>query len=135
MDKTIYMSVDEVAELVGNACLECRKLLYLLLTDRVKGPAPKPEEGFDTRSSPTLHSVLEDECEREGLPFELARMPNNGAKVVHVRRAFARRARDLGYSYPQIGRFLGCHHTTVINLVRQDGIMEKRACNGAAKRV
>lgn len=38
-------------------------------------------------------------------------------EMVAIRRAFAAKARTLGYSLPAIGRALGRHHTTVLNLL------------------
>ena len=38
--------------------------------------------------------------------------------VVRVRRKFCKEARKLGYSFPQIGRAIGRHHSTVIHLVQ-----------------
>src|SRR5258708_4601896 len=41
----------------------------------------------------------------------------NHRAIVDVRRRIAIKAREAGYSYPEIGRALHRHHTSIINLV------------------
>lgn len=40
-------------------------------------------------------------------------------RYVAARRRFAFQARERGYSYPQIGRMLHKHHSSVIHMVRK----------------
>lgn len=48
--------------------------------------------------------------------------PSRAQGIVSARRESARYLRSLGYSYPQIGRWLGGrHHTTIMNLCRREG--------------
>lgn len=51
---------------------------------------------------------------------------SHSATLVHARRIFVQFARDHGYSYPQIGRALHRHHTTVISLAKTSGYTEKK---------
>jgi chromosomal replication initiation ATPase DnaA len=44
--------------------------------------------------------------------------PSHSRALVAARREFAREARRQGYSFPEIGRALGRHHTTIMHLVK-----------------
>jgi hypothetical protein len=128
-EKPVYLTVDEVAELMGCACLPCQKKLYLalgekaaaakLLTTRFRGPLT------------ALEDELQDICRKQGVETGVLQQGNTEL-AVHVRRLVSRRARELGYSYPEIGRFLGRHHTAVMHLVLTDGHSEKRSARKAA---
>jgi hypothetical protein len=127
--KPVYLTVDEVAEILGCACSTCQKKLYLALgrkATEAKFVAVPPRGPFIA-----LEDELDAVCAAEGVSREVVDQGNQ-EKAVHVRRLFSRRARELGYSYPQIGRFLGRHHTTIMHLVLTDGYSEKRAAQAGS---
>jgi len=141
METPLYLSVDEVAEMIGKMCLSCQKEMYNLLTKKVSKiraqvvPQGLRELKFEELEKELSFGIdgnggfLEKEltaiCEREGVSTTAIRTPNNSARLVHIRRMFSKRARELGYSYPQIGRFLERHHTTILHLVKSKGCQGK----------
>lgn len=65
-----------------------------------------------------LRVMLEAIGAEQGLkPEEVVDGPQTKI-FVDMRRQFCRRAREKGYSLPQIGRALNRHHTSVLHLLR-----------------
>ncbi len=63
---------------------------------------------------------------QEGVTLARMRSKVRHAEVVAARRTFSKRAVDMGFSYPQIGRFLGKHHTTILHLARTENSWNPR---------
>lgn len=66
----------------------------------------------------TMASLLEGVAFRYGLTVADLKGPRYTWRLAHPRQEFMYEARLIGKSYPQIGRFLGRDHTTVIHGVR-----------------
>ncbi len=66
-----------------------------------------------------VSDVLKDVVHRSGLSPEAILSRARTGEIVEVRRELARRLRERGLSYPQIGALLGRDHSTVLALLRQ----------------
>jgi chromosomal replication initiation ATPase DnaA len=118
----ITIKVNDVAEMLGQCCLACQKKMYQELTRYLDDQA---------RNKTAPFKILEDELvilsKKFRTDLDAVKAGNRSPNVVHVRRLLARKAKELGFSYPQIGMFLGVHHTTVLNLVKKNGCYERNA--------
>ena len=72
------------------------------------------------RSMANLQELLAAFCRVYGVSIEEMVRRNNSAILVDLRRAFAEKAREQGYSFPTIGRAIHRHHTTVIALLKKE---------------
>ena len=71
---------------------------------------------------PEMWKQLGAIAQRHGCPDRVLFDGFHAAQHVAVRREAALYLRSLGYSYPQIGRWLGGkHHTTIMNLCKRQG--------------
>ena len=117
----VTLNLDEIAKLIGElCCLHCQKKLYLALEKvLVKARLDLGQRHCDPGKIARLENTLMNICNREGiLPKEvLSKMQSRN--LVHVRRLFSLAARNDGFSFPEIGRFLGRHHSSIIHLVKQ----------------
>jgi hypothetical protein len=71
---------------------------------------------------PDLHRLatldkLEGWLGRQHLSLDSLRGPSRVAFMVEARRTVAKFLRQEGWSYPQIGEYLGRDHTTVMHLL------------------
>lgn len=66
----------------------------------------------------SMQDALISACDRTGLAPERILGSSRDAETVRARRLLAHDLRKMGYSYPEIGRFMGRHHTTIIHLVK-----------------
>jgi chromosomal replication initiation ATPase DnaA len=72
-----------------------------------------------------LESLLRLASEATGCTVEELVSPDQHSTLVHARRLFVAAARRKGFSYPEIGRALHRHHSTIIRLTRTTGHYEK----------
>lgn len=81
------------------------------------GPDRSPSRGRKVDDAKAILSVA-------GVgPWVLAVSPRRTSLPVLVRRAAALTLRSEGWSYPEIGRVLGRHHTSIMSLVKGPGQM------------
>lgn len=65
-----------------------------------------------------LETLLDRICWDAEIDIATVRGRNNVRRIVDVRRTFARRAVQLGYSSVMIGAALHRHHTSVLSLLK-----------------
>ena len=70
--------------------------------------------------TPTLSGIAGHAAAHTGRSLAVLRGPRRDAPIVRVRQRIAYIARALGYSYPRIGMTINRHHTTVMDLVRNE---------------
>ena len=81
-------------------------------------PSTLTEAQLTIKSGPLeLRNLLFLAARDHGVLIEELVGRSHSRRLVEVRRAFAKTARECGYSFPTIGRALNRHHTTVMNLV------------------
>jgi len=118
----IYVTVDELAEMVGTMCMDCQKKMFALMAEHTRKHAQR--EAMEGMSKGLNLSFLERElaiiCKEEKISKDEALSTSQRYEVMKVRRRFARRAVEIGYSFSQLGRFLGKHHTTIRSMVMND---------------
>jgi chromosomal replication initiation ATPase DnaA len=74
--------------------------------------------------TPTMRSVTEEVCARHRVGIRDVTSPSKALQIYYVRAEAMWLIRQLQsggkhrFSFPQIGRFFGCHHTSVIRAVR-----------------
>ena len=84
-----------------------------------------PGERYDALA-PSVRAIVQHEAVTAGLMpvmlFHHIRSPT----YVRARRAVWVRLRELGWSYPEIGRAFGYDHTTVLNALKKPSQTETR---------
>lgn len=65
----------------------------------------------------STREIVNAMCRDVGLRPEAVRGPRRLSELVRCRRAIALRLRQEGCSYPEIGRALGKHHTSILGLL------------------
>lgn len=113
---------EEVSEMILACCQECYIKMAQSLGSRVQHAEMDKKKA---KAASTLEEEFASLCQTNQMPTNEVRGHNNAANAVHVKRLFARRARELGHSYPVIAKFLGLHYTTIMHLVKVDGTVEK----------
>lgn len=63
--------------------------------------------------------ILTDVSKRHGVSVAELLHDGKGKRLINARREVAQDLRDRGWSYPDIGRVLKRHHTTVMNLLKK----------------
>ena len=71
-------------------------------------------------NKPTLSGIAGHAAAHMGRSLAVLRGPRRDAPLVRARCRIAYIARAMGYSYPRIGMTLNRHHTTVMDLVRNE---------------
>jgi len=66
----------------------------------------------------SMEDALLRVCDKSGLTAERILGPSRDRETVRAKRLLAVDLRGMGYSYPEIGRFMRKHHTTIIHLVK-----------------
>jgi chromosomal replication initiation ATPase DnaA len=88
---------------------------------RRRAEAILKERKVDLGIRPSIQDlVVKVAAEYKLTATELVSM-NNSPVCVVPRRKVARLARQYRYSYPEIGKVINRHHTTVMNLVNEEG--------------
>lgn len=72
-----------------------------------------------TPKRPTAKAILIEVASETGVSVAELKSPSRIKHIAHARFEAMRRIRELGFSYPQIGRILNRDHTTAINGVRR----------------
>lgn len=78
---------------------------------------PRADESIESSMrplTPRVRKYLADEATRCGVTPEQILSRSRKRHVTYARRRVAVRLRNDGFSYPQIGRWLGLNHTSVI---------------------
>jgi chromosomal replication initiation ATPase DnaA len=107
---TAIVMLDELNKRLPELCEHCRELVEDL---------PVKHE-VETRVS-QIGELLRQTCNEFGVAVADVQAKNNVACVVRVRRHFSRRAHNNGFSYPEIGRAICKHHSTIMHLVGKNG--------------
>ncbi len=68
----------------------------------------------------TPYAIIQDEAFKAGLRPKAIQGHGKTKWLVECRRKIARRLRSLGMSFPEIGRSLHKHHTSIIGLLKGD---------------
>jgi len=107
------VKIEDLNEALPHLCVECQDKLSDLKTYAVA------EERIIPPTLRQLFQLVLREARRADLTPEMLRSPCNRASRVKVRREIAVKARAMGYSFPEIGRALHRHHTTIVYLVKE----------------
>jgi len=119
-------------------CPLCRCPLNL---DAVFNPPPRMPAAYVSSPAPNgPHARLalwaEQFCVAERISVEDLRARSQVTELVEARRRFCIAARKAHFSTPQIGRWLGRHHTSVLNLLhpkkRPQLVRSRSRAKGAA---
>jgi hypothetical protein len=108
-----YIPISEVLCLFQGCCISCQAAITARISRHKRVAAQLPKKHLHP-----LFALIEEIATTHGLKVEDLRSRRVLPEFVEARRCFARQARELGYSYPHIGRVLGKHHTTILNLVK-----------------
>lgn len=68
-----------------------------------------------------LQGIEKNVCEQFGISPLALKSRRQDADMVDARTLFAVQARALEFSYPQIGKYIDRHHSTVIHYIRKVG--------------
>jgi len=79
--------------------------------------APSCHPAEQTPRGHSLSGMLATCAKAFGFTVEQLVSPSHSHSLVAARREFAHEARRGGYSFPEIGRALRRHHTTIMHLV------------------
>lgn len=66
---------------------------------------------------------LDPIAEAYGLTVQQVLVRSRARRLVNARRDMARHLRDKGLTLPEIGRFLGRDHTTILHLLRTKNVV------------
>lgn len=79
----------------------------------------------------TIRDLAQQVCKMKRHDMRAVMGPSQRAEDCRVRDLICYLAREQGFSYPQIGRVLGRHHTTIIHAVANE--RKRRAEQGFAE--
>lgn len=108
------VKVEVFKKILDDMCPFCRKRAMHILADATSVPAPKP-------LVEPLVELLTRICTRNGLDNSIVINGPQTASLVRVRQEFSVEAHKLGYSFPEIGRAINRHHTSIVHLVHKNG--------------
>lgn len=114
------VQIEDFLAVIQDLCPDCcqrvkRALIHRLAIKAM--PVPLPKKYVAKELAELLEAIAGD----HDLTVEVIVGHSNEAPLVKARREFAKQARARGYSFPVIGRAMGRHHTTVINLLNGAG--------------
>src|SRR5271170_3988278 len=112
MKNEILIPMQAVLNMLEGLCSDC--------SERVRQRLASQTPYIGTGTPHILARIFKDVCMEMQADPQMVLAKNNTATMVQVRRVIAYRARKAGFSYPEIGRALNRHHTSVINLFRKD---------------
>lgn len=111
--------LSELNEVIPEMCDHCRDRLEGLRVVNLQsgeklgillGPRP-----------PELQELMETVAKRHEMSVGELVEKRSSQRYVKARADFCIMAKGMGYSFPQIGKALGRHHTTVVHLVCHRG--------------
>lgn len=102
----------EAPRRVEVCCSECRKKL-----DN-RGFRSLISSELSESEQQRLDDLLNEIAKSHNLKLEELLAKSRDAKRVQARREFSVLAHESGFSFPQIGRRLGMHHTSIVHLVQ-----------------
>ena len=121
-----YIRREDVQIVLFDMCPFCRKRAEAILEART---------GKAVRARPTVEELIVQVAQEYKLTAAELISPNNSPLCVVPRRVVAKLAREFRYSYPEIGKAMHRHHTTVMNLVKDGGYAIEQATKQAIVRI
>lgn len=122
----VHPDGNSTEENLVTACLECNTRKGAKPVEEFKAQLiTEAQRRLEERRAPAsrkrkaLHEILRDVSFDTGLSIANIRGRQRNRPNVDARTIFSLRARDEGYSFPEIGLFLGMHHTTVVHMVQK----------------
>jgi chromosomal replication initiation ATPase DnaA len=109
--------LETVLNAVGELCDGCRARVRARFAQAMLDPEKARTWGLPG-TLPSLLEIIGTACKESGVNPRALLSEGNQAQLVAVRRVIVERARQRGFSYPQIGRALGRHHTSVLHLAK-----------------
>lgn len=109
MSRDSYVPLSVVMEVLVNLCPDCRHEIQARFAAAREVPAPKIAK---------LDELITEVASLTAIPRGVILSKSSSPPVVKARRSISVRARELGYSLPQIGAALNKHHTTILHLLR-----------------
>ena len=103
---TAGVRLEDLNNVTKHMCDECRDLAEDLVVVQVEVP------------NENLLKLRKHICKSLGFSLSQLIGPCRTARLVSARRTFAKRARVMAFSYPEIGKALCRHHSSVIHLVK-----------------
>lgn len=103
--------VSQVLKMVGVLCSDCQAKVRMRIA--AKGQPWNGDEPL-----PGMARIVYEVCAQKEMPVDRVIKKCNERAMVAVRREIAIKARAAGFSFPEIGRALNRHHTTILHLVK-----------------
>jgi chromosomal replication initiation ATPase DnaA len=104
--------LDDFQAVLDELCVFCHKRVRKVLAERLAMRAPVAVRA-------PLADLLTKTCIKHGMAEVQVVEGGNSAPLVRVRADFSVLAHNLGYSYPEIGKALHRHHTSIVHLVQK----------------
>ena len=105
---TVLIPLRDVLQIVGDLCSDCQaKIRVAIMKTATAGPGDS-----------VLNSIVTQVCNEANARPDDVRNGGNRKELVDLRAEIARRARLAGFSFPQIGRAMNRHHTSVMHLLK-----------------
>jgi len=113
MSENIVVPLAKIVEMLGGLCPACM--------DELRRRLDEASVNLVRTNDTRLQKVLDDVSRETGVHVLDIVSRRIAPSIVDARRLVARRAKGMGYSFPEIGRLLDRHHATIINLIYYPG--------------
>lgn len=101
--------VSAVLSMTGGLCADCQ--------ETVRRTIARNQINAKATTLQRLEKIMDEAQSEYGIGKQEIIFGGQHRELVRIRRAIAVRAREQGFSYPQIGGLLQMHHTSIMHLV------------------